>query len=297
MVFRYFGIQGKKRSSHNHNLFFGSLGPFPISADMSLSPVLFIPHGGGPLPLLGDNNHSKLVDFLHAVSSELGKPSAILVISAHWEETGPTITSSLSPALIYDYSGFPEASYTIQYPAPGSPILARQVHQLLHHNGIEAMLDDQRGFDHGLFVPLKLIYPDNSIPCVQLSLVAGLDPALHIRIGNALSPLREKNILVLGSGFSFHNLRALLKPGRIDSDPENEAFEQWLIDTCTSREISEFTRTDRLIKWELAPSARYCHPREEHLLPLHVCYGIAQTAARLVFEDNVLGKKTSAFLW
>ena len=115
---------------------------------MTPSPVLFIPHGGGPLPLLGDNHHTNMVKFLKGITSDLGHPSSILVISAHWEENTPTITSGQSPQLIYDYSGFPEESYNIQYPAPGSPTLAEKVHQLLNNSGIEAILDDQRGFDH-----------------------------------------------------------------------------------------------------------------------------------------------------
>lgn len=264
---------------------------------MMQSPVLYIPHGGGPLPLLGDKNHTTMVEFLKGITSGLGKPSAILVISAHWEENIATITSGQSPSLIYDYYGFPKESYEIQYPAPGSTALANKIHQLLNNNSIDAVLDDQRGFDHGLFVPLKLMYPDANIPCVQLSLVKSLDPGLHIQIGKALAPLRNENILVLGSGFSFHNIQAMMKPDSEQTDTENEAFEQWLIDTCTNPNMTEDERTKKLIEWEHAPSARYCHPREEHLLPLHVCYGLAQSSGKLVLEDHILGKKTSAYLW
>lgn len=264
---------------------------------MSLSPVLFIPHGGGPLPLLGDKNHETMVRFLHEITPTLGKPSAILLISAHWEEDKPTITSGESPSLIYDYYGFPDESYEIQYPASGHPELARKIHQLLTEHDIDAVMDDQRGFDHGMFVPLKIMYPNASIPCVQLSLVNTLDPEQHINIGKALSSLRNENILVLGSGFSFHNLRAMMTAKPDQADEQNMAFEQWLINSCTNQDISEDERSSRLIAWEQASSARYCHPREEHLLPLHVCYGVGQSAARLVFDDAVLGKKTSAYLW
>lgn len=274
---------------------------------MTQSPVLFIPHGGGPLPLLegkklenkkpGGNAHESMVRFLQEFTPTLGKPSAIIVISAHWEEDKPTITSGEKPSLVYDYFGFPDEAYEIQYPAPGQPELAKRIHQLLNDDGIDAVLDDERGFDHGMFVPLKIMYPDANIPCVQLSLLKSLDAEKHIQMGNALSSLKNENILVLGSGFSFHNLRAMMTTTPDQRDEENETFEQWLVDTCTNPAISEEQRANRLIQWEQAPSARYCHPREEHLLPLHVCYGMGQTAAKLVFNDYLLAKKTSAFLW
>jgi len=264
---------------------------------MNLSPVLFFPHGGGPLPLLGDKAHESMVNFLKEITPELGNPSAILVISAHWEENIPTITSGQSPSLIYDYYGFPDESYNIQYPAQGAPAIAEKIFRLLREHDIDAILDDQRGFDHGMFVPLKIMYPDASIPTIQVSLLKNLDPEKHIQMGKALHELRKENILILGSGFSFHNLRAMMSSNPAESDEENEAFEEWLVDTCTNIDISESERTNRLLGWEMAPSARYCHPREEHLLPLHVCYGMGQSAARLVFNDYLLGKKTSAFLW
>ncbi|MGZ8881699.1 MAG: DODA-type extradiol aromatic ring-opening family dioxygenase, partial [Methylosarcina sp.] len=176
--------------------------------DNPLSPVLFIPHGGGPLPLLGDKEHQTLVHFLQEIAPSLGRPSAIVLISAHWEENIATITSGPSPSLIYDYYGFPEETYRIQYPAPGSPGLADKIFRLLQQSGISTRLDDQRGFDHGLFVPLKIMFPRVDIPCVQLSLVNNLDPATHIGIGKALAELRKDKVLIIGSGFSFHNLKA-----------------------------------------------------------------------------------------
>lgn len=133
----------------------------------NLSPVLFIPHGGGPLPLLGNRQHQQLVDFLQGISARIETPSAICVISAHWEEAIATVTSGASPSLIYDYYGFPDDAYTIQYQAPGSPALAQKIFSSLRQNGINARLDAQRGFDHGLFVPLKLMFPDATIPCVH----------------------------------------------------------------------------------------------------------------------------------
>lgn len=262
-----------------------------------MSPVLFLPHGGGPLPLLGEPHHAALAGFLGSIGAELGSPSAILVISAHWEARGPTLTAGAQPALIYDYSGFPEESYSITYPAPGAPQLAADIRQLLADGSIAAELDAERGFDHGLFVPLKLMYPAADIPCVQLSLVRGLDPALHIRIGCALAALRSRNVLVIGSGFSFHNLRAFFASRPGTPDPDNDAFQDWLVTTCTAPDLDEDERTRRLVDWKSAPHARYCHPREEHLLPLHVCYGLAGGPARVVFDDKVLGKRAVGLLW
>ena len=267
-----------------------------IKTNSLTSNVLFIPHGGGPLPLLGDKGHKELVDFLKQIAPTLGKPSAILVISAHWEEDIATITSGKTPELIYDYSGFPDQAYDVKYPALGKPSLAEKMFSLLQSNGVEARLDNDRGFDHGLFVPLKIMFPDASIPCVQLSLIKSLDAKEHIRIGKALSALKNENILILGSGFSFHNMAAFFKSNG-DRDEQNEAFEQWLIETCTDNGIAENEREHKLEQWAEAPSARYCHPREEHLLPLHVCYGITSAKAKLVFAGKVIGKKASAFLW
>ena len=251
-------------------------------ANNRLSSVLYLSHGGGPMPLLGDKGHQNMIDFIKTVTPTLIKPSAILVISAHWEENKPTITSG---------------AYEIKYPAPGAPKLANKIFNLLSHAGIDAQLDDRRGFDHGLFVPLTLMYPDANIPCVQLSLVNSLQPEQHIRMGKALADLRKDNVLVIGSGFTFHNLKAFFTPLTPQSQALNQAFEHWLIDTCSNRQMPEDEREHRLINWEKAPGARYCHPREEHLLPLHVCYGIVSSAAETVFEFEIMGKVVSAYRW
>jgi len=237
-----------------------------------------------------------MVEFLRGIRPRLGTPSAILVISAHWEERVATITSGDAPPLFYDYYGFPEESYAIQYPAPGHPALARDIAHRLQEAGLDARLDDRRGFDHGLFVPLKILYPEATIPCVQLSLVSGLDPGTHLRIGRALSALRHEDILVIGSGFSYHNLQAFFGSPPGSADPKNEAFQQWLVETC-SGDLSTEERESLLIGWERAPFARYCHPREEHLLPLHVCCGLAGAPGTIVFDTDVLGKRSIAVLW
>jgi aromatic ring-opening dioxygenase catalytic subunit (LigB family) len=257
--------------------------------------VVFIPHGGGPMPLLGDKSHEDLVTFLKNSKRLINKPTAILMISAHWEEKVATVTSNSAPELIYDYFGFPEPAYQIKYPAPGYPELANRVVELLQAQGIDAALDPQRGFDHGMYVPLKLMYPEADIPCVQLSLIDNLDAQTHIDIGKALNALLDDNILIVGSGFSFHNMKEF--GGAKQRDLKNEAFETWLIDTCTNQTTTVEEKERGLAQWYKAPYARYCQPREEHLLPLHVCMGAGSATAQLVFEKDVIGKKTSAFLW
>ncbi len=259
--------------------------------------ILFLSHGGGPMPLLGDGRHSEMVDCLKTIATKIGQPSAILVISAHWESNVPVLTAGGNPPLIYDYYGFPEESYHIQYPCPGEPALAHQIYNALNTAQVPARLDANRGFDHGLFVPLKIMFPKADIPCVQLSLINNLNPSDHIHLGRVLRPLTYDNLLVIGSGFSFHNLREFFKTGTPESKAMNEAFEDWLIETCSSTDISEAEREQRLIHWEQAPHARYCHPREEHLLPLHVCYGFAQAPCTESFELQILGKKSSMYFW
>jgi 4,5-DOPA dioxygenase extradiol len=258
--------------------------------------IVYFSHGGGPLPILGDPSHKAMVDFMTRLPSQLVKPDAILVVSAHWEESAATLLGAQNPAMFYDYYGFPEKAYEITYPAPGNPELASRIAGLMKKNNIPSRIDPQRGFDHGLFIPLKLMYPEADIPSLQLSLLRGLDPAAHIALGKALHGLMDENVLVIGSGFSFHNMRAFSWDGNSTPDPANEAFQNWLIETCTGP-ISQSEREQRLIEWEKAPSARYCHPREEHLLPLHVCLAMADKPAKLIFDDSILGKRGVAFLW
>lgn len=260
--------------------------------------VLCIPHGGGPMPLLGDPSHAALVQYLKEAGASAGRPDAIVLVSAHWECPQPTITAGQAPELIYDYGGFPPETYELQYPAPGSPELANEVAALLSDKGFDPVLDAHRGFDHGVFVPLLLMYPDASIPVIQLSMLSSLDPDAHIRMGEALAPLRGRNVLVLGSGFTFHNMNAF-GPGYAQDgvDADNEAFEQWLRETCTHPDLAEHERRQRLVNWSDAPGARWCHPREEHLLPLHVCYGAGGGPATQSFDDTVLGKRASGYAW
>jgi aromatic ring-opening dioxygenase catalytic subunit (LigB family) len=264
----------------------------------NLSAVLYIPHGGGPLPLLGEPGHASLVEFLQRCGASLPRPKAVLVISAHWEEPVPTVLSAAQPELYYDYYGFPPESYRIRYPAPGSPAVADRVIRLLRERGLSAESNAGRGFDHGLFVPLKLLYPDADIPCLQLSLRDSLDPEEHIAIGKALAPLREEGVMFLGSGSSFHNMNAFRHPDQAQSRAMCEAFDGWLGETCCGAPLDQ--AETRLRDWRAAPHALYAHPREEHLLPLHVCFGAAAAGGRhaeRVFHGDVMGYTLSAFLW
>lgn len=259
--------------------------------------ILFLSHGGGPLPLLGDPGHREMVSRLREMADRLDRPSAILVVSAHWEAPVPTVTAGARPGLIYDYSGFPPASYQIQYPCPGEPELARQVQAALESAGIAARQDADRGFDHGVFVPLKLMYPEADIPCVQLSLVNDLGAETHLAIGQALRALQRDRLLVIGSGFSFHNMRAFFAPESQEMRGKNRAFEAWLRETCTDPALAEDARASRLRHWDRAPHARFCHPREEHLLPLHVCYGMAGRACDEHIAVSILGMQSSMCYW
>ena len=258
--------------------------------------IIYFSHGGGPLPILGDPGHAAMVDFLTRLPGSLPRPERILVVSAHWEEPAATVLGGDSPDLFYDYYGFPEESYSLDYPAPGSPELAGRVSELLGLHDIECRTDTERGFDHGMFIPLMIMYPEADIPVTQLSLVAGLNPERHLDVGRALRPLKDENTMIIGSGFSFHNMREFFRGGSGTDDPENDAFQNWLIDLCTSNS-PEDERERQLTGWTEAPGARYCHPREEHLIPLHVCQGAAGGPAGLIFDDYIIGKRAAAFRW
>jgi aromatic ring-opening dioxygenase catalytic subunit (LigB family) len=257
---------------------------------------VYLSHGAGPLPILGDPGHEAMVTFMRQLPDQLARPEAILVISAHWEEPAATIFSAENTPLFYDYYGFPAEAYDIRYPAPDSPDLVKIIQALLGQAHIPYAVEPSRGLDHGVFIPLKLMFPGADIPVVQLSLLSDLNPAAHLALGKALHSVLEGNVLVIGSGFSFHNLNAFFTRDADASDPANEAFQDWLIETVTS-EMSRDEREKRLIDWKSAPSARYCHPREAHLLPLHVCAGIAGDQGQVIFDDRIMGKRGLAFRW
>lgn len=261
-----------------------------------LAPVLFLPHGGGPLPLLGNAGHAQLTQFITALGQRLSKPAAILVISAHWEGQQPMLTSAAKPELLFDYSGFPPESYQYRYPVPGAAALAADIASTLGQHGFTATLDAKRGLDHGVFVPLMLLRPQADVPVLQLSLLKSLDPAQHIALGEAIALLRQQNVLIIGSGMSFHNMRAFFQPELV-SQQQVAAFNQYLIDSlCTN--LSYAQQVSRLTDWLNAPFARLMHPREEHLLPLMVCLGAAKgSAAQLLFQADVLNRQVLAFGW
>ena len=259
--------------------------------------ILYIPHGGGALPLLDEAGHGAMNGFLRGFAATIARPDAIVVISAHWEEPVITITAGKTPQMYFDYFNFPPQAYQYQYPAPGDPQLAERIQGVLQQASIESKLDYERGYDHGLFIPLMMMYPDADIPCVQVSLSNSLDAGLHVQIGKALAALKSEKLLILGSGFSFHNMQAFMSKSDNSPDQRNQAFEAWLAQTCSDSSIDEPEREARLVDWQQAPHALYCHPREEHLLPLQVCYGVGQSVAKTVFQDKVSGFLVSAYQW
>ncbi len=223
-----------------------------------MEPVDFIPHGGGPCFFMEwtmgpADTWKKMGAWLAEFSAEPA-PRAIVVVSGHWEERGFAATGAAQPSLIYDYFGFPPHTYQLEYSAPGSPALAVQVAALLTAAGLDSRVDPARGWDHGVFIPLKVMYPQAQIPVVQLSLDVSLDPALHLRAGAALRSLREEGVRIIASGMSYHNLRQF---GPRAAAP-SEAFDAWLTAAITAED-----RDARLLEWAAAPAAREAHPRED----------------------------------
>ena len=258
--------------------------------------IVYFSHGGGPLPILGDSSHDKMNEFMENLPNKINRPDAIIVISAHWEEDVVTIQSGSQPDIKYDYYGFPDAAYDIKYPCKGNRDLALKISGLLRDNAIECNLDDRRPYDHGAYIPLKMMYPKADIPVLEISLNHNLDPLTHLNIGKALKPLLKENILIIGSGFSFHNMKAFDFNGKNIQNEKNDAFQNKLVDLCCDQKYKEEI-WKHFIDWENFPSARYCHPREEHLLPLLVCIGLSEETGTNIFDDYILGKRAIAFLW
>ncbi|CAB3744106.1 4,5-DOPA dioxygenase extradiol [Paraburkholderia sediminicola] len=256
-------------------------------------PTYFISHGGGPWPYMDDLRHAMraLEMSLRDIPRQIGvTPKAVLMISGHWEDEVFSVMASPQPTMVYDYYGFPAHTYSVIYPAPGAPALASRVRALIGAAGLPARLDVERGFDHGTFAPLAVMYPDADVPVIQLSLQARLDPAQHLELGSALSSLRDKGVLIIGSGLSYHNLRCFGPPARAPS----QAFDGWLQDTLIRSSPAD--RLARLIDWGKAPAARLAHPRGDHLLPLMVAVGAATTEAGhcIYHEDNIFGGVTAS---
>lgn len=255
-------------------------------------PTFFLSHGGGPWPYMTGpfrRQFEKLETSLQRVPHDLGQlPKAVLVVSGHWEEREFAVMSGPHPPMVYDYSGFPEALYHIRYPAPGAPNLAVRVAELIGQAGLPTRLDGERGFDHGTFSMLAVMYPNADVPVLQVSMRAGYDPAQHLALGRALAPLRDEGVLIVGSGYSYHNFRP--------RDPKRESaeFDGWLKETLVDSGPGE--RDRRLMNWEQAPSARAAHPREDHLVPLFVAVGAAGgDAGTLIYrEEDIFGAITAS---
>jgi aromatic ring-opening dioxygenase catalytic subunit (LigB family) len=243
-------------------------------------PALFLCHGGGPLPLLGADPATANA-LTHYPTTLPSTPTSILIISAHCTSPSVAVSSGHSHPLIFDYSGFPPETYQYTYPAPGSPLLASKVCDLLTAKGIPSHKDPTRGWDHGVFVPLKLMYPEANIPVVEVSLMDSMDPLDHIKMGQALAPLRDEGVLILASGMSFHNFEYFFTRSsskKAEGIAHSKAFDDHLVKTLAPPKgspVSVQEQISTLVNWTQAPSGTACHPvgREEHLLPLHVAYG------------------------
>lgn len=257
-------------------------------------PVFFLSHGGGPWPYVeamrqqfarSAQEFSRIPDTLPA------RPNAALVITGHWEAERFAVSTAQAPPMEYDYSGFPAHTYQIRYPASGSPALAARVRQLLGEAGIDSAEDAARGFDHGTFVPLGLMYPQADLPIVLLSLRADYDARAHLRAGAALQALRDEGVLIIGSGLTYHNMRGF---GRPDVMSLSEQFEEFLYGAISTADPA--LRATRLANWEQGPAARLVHPREDHLLPLMVAAGAAGSdAGHRLFIDRVLGVAMASY--
>lgn len=257
-------------------------------------PTYFIPHGAGPCFFMEwtrgpadtwDQTAAWLKGLLAGLPE---RPKAILVVSGHWEAAQFTVGSAERPSLIYDYYGFPEETYRLTFPAPGSPALAGRVRELLGEAGFATAEDPERGYDHGVFVPLKLALPAADIPVVQLSLRADLDPEAHLAAGRALAPLRDAGVLIVGSGMSWHNMRGFTPA----FTGKSEAFDTWLSQALADPSGREAALRD----WSQAPYAREAHPREEHLAPLFVAAGAADgEPARHAFRDVAMDVVISGY--
>ncbi|NVN09907.1 DODA-type extradiol aromatic ring-opening family dioxygenase [Nguyenibacter vanlangensis] len=259
-----------------------------------MQPTFFINHGGGPCFFLDPgpmrDSWSALEHYLRGFMSRLReKPSAIVVVSGHWAERVPSVNAGAAPPLLYDYSGFPPHTYDLTWPAPGAPSLAGRIRAGLAEMGIASGTETRRGFDHGVFVPFKVMMPEAELPVVQVSMQRDFDPAFHLALGRALAKLRREGVLIVGSGQSYHNMSRFFGRG---PDRGAEAFDAWLRDVVTDPN----GRDAALTHWASAPGARDAHPHEDHLLPLMVVAGAATGEPGVVdFHGHALGKPISGF--
>lgn len=257
-------------------------------------PTYYLSHGGGPWPFMHGpfrQIFSPLEQALQDIPRQLGcSPACILLVSSHWQTCPVTISAAEKPGMLYDYHGFPSAMYRISYPAAGSPDWAYQAAACLQQWDIHYQLDTSRGFDHAVYSLLKPMWPAAEVPVVMLSVHAAMSAALHYRLGQALAPLREKGVLILASGQSFHNLSAHGAECRLLS----LLFDCWLRDAVLKK--TGIARQRALEHWHQAPAAQFAHPTAEHLMPLFVAAGAAaHEQASCVFGDFLADAATSAF--
>lgn len=260
-------------------------------------PTLFIPHGGGPCFFMDPDGGAPdamwrpMRDYLAGLVASLPqRPRAILLVSAHWEEAAVTVHVGDGQPLLYDYRGFPEHTYRLRWDAPGAPGVARRAAALLRDAGLTTREEAVRGWDHGVFIPMMVAVPQADIPLAQMSLRADLSPENHLAIGRALAPLRDEGVLIVGSGMSFHNLRA--RGPQVT--PVAAAWDDAL--TATVTDPDPVARAARVAAWHALPHARFAHPREEHLLPLMVALGAGgDDAAVRDYRDVVMGWVVSGY--
>lgn len=258
------------------------------------------------MPILGDPAHQNLVNSWKTRIPKIlrlgtpAAPKAIVLVTAHWVTKHPTISSGSKHELYYDYYNFPKEAYSLKYNASGSPSIAKEVHSHLAKAGFSPQLDDLRGWDHGVFVPMKLIIPDESIPIVQMSVLESEDPADHFRMGQALAALRKENVAIVGSGFpTFHNLR-LMFSGAFESPDFRSAIEEWssvLNEAVLTADADE--RLAKLEHWREFPHAYQMHPRggAEHFLPLIVTAGAAGSTSGGLYGDEFRGNDMFSYYW
>jgi 4,5-DOPA dioxygenase extradiol len=259
-------------------------------------PSLFIPHGGGPCFFMNQNAPcdpmwQPMEAYLKTIIADLPeRPTAILIVSGHWEEPVFTVHVGDQPDLLFDYHGFPEHTYRLRFDALGAPDVARAAAALLNNAGFPTAENATRGWDHGVFIPLMVALPDADIPVAQLSLRSDLDPAAHIAAGRALAPLRDQGVLIVGSGMSFHNMQVRGGQATVPADQWDDAL------TTAVTDSDPAARAAAVGGWQALPNAQFAHPREEHLLPLMVALGAGQDdAAVLTFHDHVLGWAISGY--
>lgn len=239
-----------------------------------VAPSVFVAHGS---PMFGIAA-GEYGETLRRFATRFPRPAAIVVVSAHWEAPGPVRVNAVKkPDLIYDFGGFPPALYELTYPAPGSPWIAEEALTLLADAGIPAAREDQRGWDHGVWIPLRLLYPEADVPVVEVSLPLPRDPGTVLRVGTALAPLRRQNVLLLGSGGIVHNLRlARLDRETGPVDDWARAFDKWVRERIEARDFAELARYP-----ELAPDAELAVPETEHFDPLLFAAGAGREDDRI----------------